>query len=86
MSELETINGIGPAMAQWLGEIGIKSEGDIHRLGSVEIYRRLKAHRPKEVSLNALWGLEAVILGIRWDQLPQDVKEELKQQIADGES
>ncbi len=83
MSKLEKISGIGPKTAQWLAEIGIESEDDIHRLGSVEIYRRLKAHRPKEVSLNALWGLEAVIMGIRWDQLPQDVKEDLRRQIGE---
>jgi DNA transformation protein len=81
MSQLEKINGIGPKTAQWLREVGIESENDIHRLGSVEIYKRLKAHRPKEVSLNALWGLEAVIMGIRWDQLPQDVKDMLKGEI-----
>jgi DNA transformation protein len=81
MSKLEQIKGIGPKMARWLEEIGIESEEDIHRLGSVEVYRRLKAHRPHEVSLNALWGLEAIIMGIRWDHLPQDVKDTLKREV-----
>lgn len=84
MTKLEKIKGIGPKTAAWLAEIGIESEEDIHRLGSVEIYMRLKAHRPKEVSLNALWGLEAIIMGIRWDQLPEDVKGELKRQIRES--
>lgn len=84
MSSLQRVKGIGPKTAQWLGEIGIESEDDIHRLGAVEIYKRLKVHRPREVSLNALWGLEAIIMGIRWDQLPQDVKDDLKRQIAES--
>ena len=72
---------LGPKSRQWLAEIGITTFEEIERLGSVEVYRRLKASRPREVSLNMLYGLEAAILDIPWQHLPQDVKDQLKAQV-----
>ena len=72
---------LGPKSRQWLAEIGITTFEEIERLGSVEVYRRLKASRPREVSLNMLYGLEAAILDIPWQHLPQDVKDQLKVQV-----
>lgn len=72
---------LGPKSRQWLAEIGITTLEEIERLGSIEVYRRLKASRPREVSLNMLYGLEAAILDIPWQHLPQDVKDQLRTQI-----
>jgi DNA transformation protein len=72
---------LGPKSRQWLAEIGITTLEEIERLGSVEVYRRLKASRPRDVSLNMLYGLEAAILDIPWQHLPQDVKDQLKAQV-----
>ncbi len=72
---------LGPKSRQWLAEIGITTFEEIERLGSVEVYRRLKASRPREVSLSMLYGLEAAILDIPWQHLPQDVKDQLRTQI-----
>jgi DNA transformation protein len=49
-------------------------------MGSVEAYRRLKFTVPKQVSLNALYALEAALRGCHWLDLPQDVKTALQQQ------
>ena len=68
------LNNIGPKTRAWLYAIGIETEDDIRALGSVEVYRRLKARFPDRVSLNALWGLEAMLLGIKWTQLTDDMK------------
>ena len=43
---------------------------DFDALGSVEGYRRLKAARPRKVSVVALYALEAALLGIAWIDLP----------------
>lgn len=72
---------LGPKSREWLAEIGITTFEEVERLGSVEVYRRLKASRPREVSLNMLYGLEAAILDIPWQHLPQDVKDQLRTQI-----
>lgn len=75
---------LGPKSREWLAEIGITTFEEVERLGSVEVYRRLKASRPREVSLNMLYGLQAAILDIPWQHLPQDVKDQLKAQITEG--
>ncbi|MBK8033959.1 MAG: TfoX/Sxy family protein [Chloroflexi bacterium] len=75
------LRNLGPKSRQWLAEIGITTFEEIERLGSMEVYRRLKASRPREVSLNMLYGLEAAILDIPWQHLPQDVKDQLKAQV-----
>lgn len=75
------IRNIGPRTLSWLHEIGINSLEDIETLGAFEVYRRLKASRPHQVSLNALWGLQAAILNIHWTALPPDMKADLKAQV-----
>lgn len=59
---------------------------DVEAVGSVETYRRTKALHPREVSLNLLWALEAALLGIRWDELPPEIKDELRAQLAEADS
>ncbi len=78
------VRNLGPKSRQWLAEIGITTLDEIEQLGSVEVYRRLKASRPRDVSLNMLYGLEAAILDIPWQHLPQDVKDQLRAQADQG--
>jgi DNA transformation protein and related proteins len=75
------LKNIGAKTTAWLYAIGIETEDDIRALGSVEVYRRLKARFPDRVSLNALWGLEAMLLGIKWRDLTADMKEELMREL-----
>lgn len=72
---------LGAKSRAWLAEVGITTFEQIEELGSVEVYRRLKAVRPRDVTLNMLYGLEAALMGIRWLDLPGEIKEELRQQV-----
>ncbi len=63
------IKNMGPKSSAWLHEIGIDSLEDLEAIGAVEAYRRLKAARPTEVSLNALWGMQGAILNIHWNMI-----------------
>jgi DNA transformation protein len=72
---------LGPKSREWLAEIGITTFEQIEALGSVEVYRRLKAARPRDVTLNMLYGLEAALMGIRWLDLPGEIKDELRRQV-----
>jgi DNA transformation protein len=69
---------IGPVSEGWLREIGIESADDLRRIGVVEAYRRAKANHPEKVSLNLLYGLEAALVGVHWNAVPQERKDELK--------
>ena len=72
---------LGPKSSEWLASVGIHTLDDVARLGVVETYKRVKAAYPEKVTLNMLWGLQAALLGIRWDELPADMKAELKRQV-----
>jgi len=36
------------------------------------------------VTLNRLWGLQAALLDIPWNELPLDIKEELRKQVEEA--
>jgi DNA transformation protein len=75
------IKNMGPKSRIWLHEIGIDSLEDLEAIGAVEAYRRLKAARPTEVTLNLLWGLQAALLNIHWNMLTPEMKADLKAQV-----
>ena len=77
---IDTLPGIGPVTQSRLEEAGIHTIGELRSMGSVEAYRRLKFMLPRQVSLNALYALEAALRGCQWLDLPQDVKAALQQQ------
>lgn len=72
---------IGPVTANRLHAIGVHNREDIESLGSVEIYLRLKDRFGSSVTLNALYGIEAIIRNIRWLDIPDDVKIRLKKEV-----
>jgi DNA transformation protein and related proteins len=75
---------MGPRSSEWLASVGVHSLDDVAKLGVVETYRRVKAAYPDKVSLNLLYGLQAALLDLPWNELPPDIKEELKKQVDDS--
>ena len=72
---------MGPKSSAWLASVGIQTLDDVASLGVVETYRRVKAAHPDRVTLNLLWGLQAALLDLPWNELPPDIKEELRKQV-----
>ena len=72
---------IGPKSSEWLASVGVYTLDDVVNLGVVETYKRVKAAYPEKVSLNLLYGLQATLLDLPGNELPPDIKEELKQQV-----
>jgi DNA transformation protein len=72
---------MGPKSSEWLASVGVHTLDDVVNLGVVETYKRVKAAYPEKVSLNLLYGLQAALLDLPWNELPPDIKEELKQQV-----
>jgi hypothetical protein len=72
---------LGPKSSEWLASVGIHTLDDVAALGVVEAYKRVKAAYPDKVSLNLLYGLQAALLDISWNELPPDIKAELKRQV-----
>jgi len=75
------VKNLGPKSSEWLASVGVHTLDDVARLGVVETYKRVKAAHPEQVTLNMLWGLQAALLNIPWNELPPDIKEELKRQV-----
>ncbi len=75
---------IGPKSREWLASVGVYTLDDVAKLGVVETYKRVKATYPEKVSLNLLWGLQAALLDLPWNELPPDIKSELRKKV--GES
>ena len=72
---------MGPKSSEWLASVGVHTLDDVAKLGVVETFKRVKAVYPEKVSLNLLYGLQAALLDLPWNELPPDIKEQLKRQV-----
>jgi DNA transformation protein len=77
------VRNLGPKSSEWLASIGVHSLEDIARVGVVETYKRVKAAYPEKVTLNMLWGLQATLLDIPWNELPPDIKDQLRKEAGE---
>jgi DNA transformation protein and related proteins len=74
---------LGPKSKEWLASIGVYSLEDVVKLGVVETYKRVKGAYPENVTLNMLWGLQAALFDIPWNQLPADIKDQLRKEAGE---
>jgi hypothetical protein len=72
---------MGPKSSEWLAPVGVHTLDDVVNLGVVETYKRVKAAYAEKVSLNLLYGLQAALLDLPWNELPPDIKEELRRHV-----
>jgi DNA transformation protein len=75
---------MGPKSSEWLASVGIYTLDDVAKLGVVETYKRVRAAYPEKVTLNMLWGLQAALLDLPWNELPPDIKEDLIKQLEEA--
>ncbi|MBW4438701.1 MAG: TfoX/Sxy family protein [Pleurocapsa minor GSE-CHR-MK-17-07R] len=71
---------LGPKTAALLAQVGIPDLETLGQVGAVEAYCRLKRAFPRQVSLNALYGMEAALMRIHWLHLPDEIKQSLREQ------
>ena len=75
---------MGTKSSEWLASVDVHTLDEVARLGVVETYLRVKAAHPEKVTLNLLWGLQAALLDLPWNELPLDIKEELRKRVKEG--
>lgn len=73
------LRNIGPVSMVWLREIGIDTIEDLHSIGAVEAFRRVRSRRP-EATANLLYALQGALLEVRWSDLPQGMRETLRRE------
>ena len=80
---IELMN-MGPKTEKWLADIDIHTEDDLRDMGVIEAYLKLKARDPLKVNLMMLWAMQGALMGLNCLYLPEEIKEELKQQLDDA--
>lgn len=79
MSGIAELRNLGPKSSRWLASVGIETLDDLAAVGAVEAYRRCRdAGYP--VSLNLLWALQGALLDLPWNQLPVEMKVQLRRE------
>ena len=80
MSDLTALRGIGPATVEMLREAGIRNVETLRNLGAVEAYRRMCFFNA-QVSLNALYALEAGLQDRDWRALSDAERQALRERV-----
>lgn len=77
MGQLQSLPNIGKVLEQQLEAVGIGTVDELRALGSQEAWLKIRAI-DQSACYNRLCALEGAIRGIRWHDLPDDVKQALK--------
>jgi DNA transformation protein len=75
---IEELRNLGPVMARRLREVGIATEDDLRRSGALGAFAKLRSRSQRGLSLNALYAMEAALLGLDWRDLAAERKAELR--------
>lgn len=78
MGELEKLPNIGKVVEGQLSQVGITTLEQLKELGSKQAWLKIKSI-DESACIHRLYSLEGAIRGIRKNQLPEDVKAELKE-------
>lgn len=77
MSKLSSLPNIGKVQCERLEQIGITTPEELEKIGSKEAFSRLRINDPG-ACYNSLCALEGAIQKIRWHNLSNETKEDLK--------
>lgn len=80
-TDLGRLKNLGPVSIDWLVQCGITSRAELEDVGAVMAYKIVKHHVP-QANLNLLYGIQAALMDIHWNALPQEVKARLKAEAA----
>ena len=79
---LSSLMNIGPTIEKRLNEVGIHDRADLENVGPVETFRRVRTANPgRTVSVcYYLYSLQGALMGVHWDDVPEEQKTELLRQ------
>lgn len=82
-SNLKEAKNIGTTIEKYLNEIGIFSLADLAEITSVEAFKKIRKNYPGKTFpvCYYLYSLEGALLNLHWNDLPPDLKEELKTKV-----
>lgn len=77
MNTLANLPNIGKALAERMAQANIQSADALIKMGAKTAFLRVKTVYP-DACINHLYAVEGAIQGIRWHNLPDDTKKDLK--------
>ncbi len=78
MSNLEKCPNIGKELERQLNEVGVTTFEQLSDIGSRQAWLRIRSI-DDSACINRLYALEGAIQGIRWHNLTENIKGELKE-------
>ena len=84
-SDLRKAKNIGVTIEKYLNEIGIFTLADLAEVTSVEAFKRIRKNYPEKTIpvCYYLYSLEGALLDLHWNDIPSELKKELKDKIQD---
>lgn len=80
MADLKSLKNIGTEMEKKLLSIDINNSEELKEIGSKDAFSKLKISYPN-ICLVHLYTLEGAILDLEYNNLPKEIKEDLKKYI-----
>ena len=75
-SDLAALKNLGNTSVNWLRTVGIHTRDELHRIGPVAAYNRIR-ERGIRVSRVLLYALQGALMDIHWNELDEDLKRRL---------
>ena len=84
-SDLRKAKNIGTTIEKYLNEIGIFTLANLAETTSVKAFIKIREQHPEKTIpvCYYLYSLEGALLNLHWNDLPSELKEELKAKVKD---
>lgn len=79
--KISQLRNLGPRMEYYLGEVGIKTEKDLRRIGPVNAYLMIKPLAPRVLNRMALYAIYGALTDQNCIHLPEETKEWLEEEL-----
>lgn len=87
MTRIRDLLNLGPVMEERLAAVGVATAEEMARLGAADCFQRLRTAYGRQVTLIALYAMDAAIDGVDWRALSESRKAALREAagVAAGE-
>jgi DNA transformation protein len=80
LSKLSDLKNIGPKTEKWLNEFEIYTLEDLENYSPVTLYQILRSNG-YDVNMIFVYALQGAIMDLHWNELPKDIRDQLKQEL-----
>ncbi len=83
---LRGLPNIGATIAARLEGVGVRTVGDLQRIGPAEVFQRVRANNPgRTISVcYYLYSLQGALEGKHWDDLAEETKRALLKEVGEA--